>query len=152
MEDIILDAAGTERVRRMSAAHAAPRSTASRRDPLSLVTDDVVTRFQRDGAVWIPGLLAPAWLSLLELGLKRNMNNPGPHGFWHFAGEPGAFWDDYCNYAAIPEFQRALADSPIVDVMAKLLRSRQLWLFCDQIFVKSGGYSRPTPWHQDAPY
>ena len=136
----------------MSVAQAPRPPAIVRPDPLSLVTDEIIASFRRDGAVWIPGLLSPSWLTLLELGLKRNMNNPGPHGFWHFAGEPGEFWDDYCNYAAIPEFQRVLADSPIADVMAKVLQSSELWLFCDQIFVKQGGFSRRTPWHQDTPY
>jgi ectoine hydroxylase-related dioxygenase (phytanoyl-CoA dioxygenase family) len=132
----------------MSAARAAEAPS----DPLALVTDDRIAAFRRDGAVWIPGLLAPEWLTLLEAGLERNMANPGPRGFWHFGGEPGQFWDDYCNYDAIPEFRQALAESPIAAVMAKLFQSREVWLFCDQIFVKEGGYSRRTPWHQDSPY
>jgi ectoine hydroxylase-related dioxygenase (phytanoyl-CoA dioxygenase family) len=136
----------------MSVAQATRAAAATSADPLSLVTDEIIEAFARDGAVWIPGLLSPAWLTLLELGLRRNMNNPGPHGFWHFAGQPGEFWDDYCNYAAIPEFQRLLVDSPVADVVAKVLQSRELWLFCDQIFVKQGGFSRRTPWHQDSPY
>jgi ectoine hydroxylase-related dioxygenase (phytanoyl-CoA dioxygenase family) len=136
----------------MSVAEVVGENGRARPDPLALVTPEVVEAFARDGAVWIPGLLSPTWLALLELGLKRNMNNPGPNGFWHWAGEPGEYWDDYCNYAAIPEYQRLLADSPIVDVMAKVLRSENLWLFCDQIFVKEGGYSRPTRWHQDTPF
>jgi hypothetical protein len=98
----------------MSAARAAEAPS----DPLMLVTDERIAAFRRDGAVWIPGLLAPEWLALLEAGLARNMANPGPRGFWHFAGEPGQFWDDYCNYDAIPVFRRALAESPIAAVMA----------------------------------
>lgn len=128
-----------------------PPST-GRPDPLSRVTDEIVATFRRDGVVWIPKLLSPAWLSLLEFGLRRNMNNPGPYGLWHWEGEPGSYWDDYCNYAVVPEYQRLLADSPIVDVMAKLLGSEELWLFGDQIFVKEGGSSRRTRWHQDSPY
>jgi ectoine hydroxylase-related dioxygenase (phytanoyl-CoA dioxygenase family) len=121
-------------------------------DPLSLVTEEVVAAFERDGAVWIPGLLSPGWMRLIALGVQRNLNSPGPQLIRHYAGEPGEYHDDYGNYAVIPEYQRLLADSPIVEVMARVLRSEQLWLFLDQIFVKEGGYSRRTPWHQDLPF
>jgi ectoine hydroxylase-related dioxygenase (phytanoyl-CoA dioxygenase family) len=32
------------------------------------------------------------------------------------------------------------------------LRTQKLYYFLDQIFVKEGGYSRRTPWHQDIGY
>ena len=136
----------------MSVDQLTRQPSTGRPDPLSLVTDGIIEAFKRDGVVWIPQLLSPAWLSLLEFGLKRNMNNPGPYGLWHWEGQPGSYWDDYCNYAAIPEYQRLLADSPIADVVAKLMQSKELWLFGDQIFVKEGGNSRPTRWHQDSPF
>jgi hypothetical protein len=121
-------------------------------DPLSLVTEEVIARFERDGAVWIPGLLSVSWMRLAALGVQRNLNAPGPNVIKHFEGQPGEYHDDYGNYFVNPEYQRLIADSPIVDVMAKLLRTKQLWLFLDQIFVKEGGYSHRTPWHQDIPW
>jgi len=135
----------------MSVAEAT-KPAVDRPDPLSLVTPEVIEAFRRDGAVWIKGLLSPAWMQLMELGVKRNRNNPGPLAFWHFEGEPGQYWDDYCNYEAIPEYQRLLRESPIVDVMAKVLQTKELRLYADQVFVKEGGESRPTRWHQDTPY
>jgi ectoine hydroxylase-related dioxygenase (phytanoyl-CoA dioxygenase family) len=116
------------------------------------ITPEIVKRFETDGAVWLPGLLSQSWLNLIGAGLKRNLNNPGPNGRTHYEGRPGAFYDDHCNYAAIPEYQRLLEDSPIADVAAKILGTENLWLFYDQIFVKEGGFSRRTPWHQDTPY
>ncbi len=121
-------------------------------DPLSLVTDHVIETFARDGAVWIEGLLSPAWMRLIAQGVQRNINNPGPMAKTYFPGQGGEYSDDYCNYFVNPEYQRLLADSPIAAVMAKLLQSQELWLFCDQIFVKEGGFSRRTRWHQDIPW
>lgn len=123
----------------------------SREDCLALVTDERIATFRRDGGVWIPGLIAPAWLRLIEQGISRNLKRPGPLAKMHEPGDPGEFFDDYCNYQVIPEYQILLAESPIVDVMAKLLGSERLWLYCDQIFVKEG-YSQRTRWHQDEPY
>src|ERR1700733_2474327 len=102
-------------------------------DPLSLVTEDVVEAFHRDGAVWIPGLLSPTWMRLIAQGVQRNLNSPGPQLIKHFEGQPGEYLDDFGNYLVNPEYQRLLADSPIVDVVAKVLRTRKLYYFLDQI-------------------
>jgi ectoine hydroxylase-related dioxygenase (phytanoyl-CoA dioxygenase family) len=125
---------------------------AQRPDPLALVTEEVIRQFERDGAVWIPALLSDAWVRLIGQGVQRNLNSPGPNLIRHFEGEPGEYHDDYGNYLVTPEYQRLLADSPIADVVAKVLRTENLWLFLDQIFVKEGGESRRTPWHQDIPW
>jgi hypothetical protein len=120
-------------------------------DRLALVSDGIVEAFWRDGAVWIENLLSPAWLRLIAQGVERNLRSPGPLAATVFAGEPGEYRQDYVNYWVNPEYQRLLADSPIAAVMAKVLRSDKLWLFCDQIFVKEGA-SRRSPWHQDIPW
>ena len=135
----------------MPASEVAVPSRPSREDSLARVTDDVIATFRRDGGVWIPGLLAPEWLRLIEQGIERNLKHPGPLAKMHEPGDPGEFFDDYCNFQVIPEYQILLAESPIVDVMARLLQSEKLWLYCDQIFVKEG-YSQRTRWHQDEPY
>jgi ectoine hydroxylase-related dioxygenase (phytanoyl-CoA dioxygenase family) len=136
----------------MSVAQASPSPPAERQDPLARVTPEIVERFHRDGAVWIPGLLSPGWLKLIDQGVRRNLKTPGPMAIHHYAGEPGDYHDDYGNYQVIPEYQRLVEDSPIVDAMAKVLRTGKLWLFLDQIFVKEGGWSQRTPWHQDLPF
>jgi hypothetical protein len=136
----------------MAVIGAIPARRSDRPDPLSLVTDEVIARFERDGAVWIPGLLSPNWMRLIEVGVQRNLGMPGPYAIRHFEGEPGEYHDDFGNFGVIPEYQRLLADSPLAAVTARLLRSESLWLFLDQIFVKEGGRSNRTPWHQDIPW
>jgi ectoine hydroxylase-related dioxygenase (phytanoyl-CoA dioxygenase family) len=44
--------------------------------------------------------------------------------------------------------------SPIVDVVAAVLGTQDLWLFYDQIFIKDAPETeaRRTPWHQDTTY
>jgi len=118
----------------------------------AVVTDEMMRRYDEDGVVLIRKALSPVWLDLIEMGVKRNLMNPGPQATRYFEGKPGEFYDDHCNYDNVPEYRRLLEDSPIADMMRRLLRTQQLWLFYDQIFVKEGGWSRPTPWHQDTPY
>jgi len=116
------------------------------------VTDEMKRAFRDDGVVHLRQVLEPTWLELIKNGIRRNMNAPGPYAKRHYKDTPREFYDDYCNYAATPEYQMLLRDSPIVDVVAEILETTNLWLFYEQIFVKKGGLSRRTPWHQDLTY
>lgn len=127
----------------------------------NFVPQDVVEQYQRDGVVVLKQALKPGWLELIELGLNRNIKNPGPscYQMWidtsgpsgEFLARPGDYVQDFCNYEAIPEYRRLLRESPIAGIAARLMQSRNVWLYFDQIFLKQGP-SRRTPWHQDTPY
>lgn len=118
------------------------------------VTEEMKRQFREDGVVLLPHVLEPTWMDLVALGIQRNLNNPGPYAQVHYEGTPRAFIDDYCNYAAVPEYQMLAEHSPMVDVVATILETENLWLFYDQIFVKDAGdgEARRTPWHQDTTY
>lgn len=116
------------------------------------VTPDMVADFARDGAVRIPGLFA-AHVEGLRAGVARNMAEPGPYAAENLhAGEAGRFFDDYCNWQRIPEFEAAIRDPDIVAAAAALMGSDRVQLFHDHVLVKEPGTSKPTPWHQDGPY
>jgi len=116
------------------------------------VNEKVVAAFQRDGAVLIEGLFAP-WVEELRAGIAHNMRDPGPYAAENLnPGEDGRFFDDYCNWNRIPEFARVIRAPRIAAVAAALMQSASVQLFHDHVLVKEPGTSKPTPWHQDAPY
>ncbi len=118
------------------------------------VTPQMKEQFWEDGAVLLPAALDSTWMDLVQLGVERNLRNPGPYATTHYEGTPRAFFDDYCNYAAIPEYRMLIRESPMVDIVAEILDTQQMWLFYDQIFIKESTQSqaRRTPWHQDTTY
>jgi ectoine hydroxylase-related dioxygenase (phytanoyl-CoA dioxygenase family) len=118
------------------------------------VTEDMRRRFREDGVVLLPQVLEPTWMDLVELGIQRNLRNPGPYCQRHYEGTPREFLDDYCNYTAIPEYRMLVEHSPIADIVASVMGSENLWLFYEQIFIKDApqGEARRTPWHQDTTY
>lgn len=118
------------------------------------VTDEMRRRFWEDGVVPLRQVLEPTWMDLVELGIKRNLRNPGPYCNYHYEGTPRAFLDDYCNYHAVPEYRMLLENSPIAEIVASVLGTENLWLYYDQIFVKDAPETeaRRTPWHQDVTY
>lgn len=121
-------------------------------DPMSLVTDDVIEQYQRDGVVMIPGALHPEWLLLIELGLGRVMANAGQQKHTFYTGQEGEFIETVRNTEVTPELQRLVYDSPLADMIGRLVGSERMWLYSDEFFVKESGHAARTPWHQDYPY
>lgn len=116
------------------------------------VTDDIITAFERDGAALVKGLFAP-WVEELRAGIERNMADPGPYAAENLKpGDGGRFFDDYCNWTRIPEFERVVRAPAVAAAAAALMRSRTVQMFHDHVLVKEPGTTKPTPWHQDAPY
>ena len=116
------------------------------------ISQDMITDYQRDGAVLIKGLWAD-WVDTLRAGVERNIANPSEYAAENLKpGEGGRFFDDYCNWTRIPEFEQVIRKSDVADVAAKLMGSDYVQLFHDHVLVKEPGTSKPTPWHQDGPY
>ncbi|MCA2010782.1 phytanoyl-CoA dioxygenase family protein [Cereibacter sphaeroides] len=117
-----------------------------------LVTEQDITQYQRDGAVVIRGLWRD-WVDTIAAGIERNLREPGPYAAENLKpGEGGRFFDDYCNWDRIPEFQDVIRNSPVAGVAAALMGSDSVQMFHDHVLIKEPGTSKPTPWHQDGPY
>ncbi|MBT54469.1 MAG: phytanoyl-CoA dioxygenase [Mameliella sp.] len=120
--------------------------------PHPLLNSDDIATYQRDGVVVVRGLFADH-IEALRDGVTRNMDTPGPYAAENLkAGEGGRFFDDYCNWQRIPEFEHVIRSSPAAEVAADLMQSDSAQLFHDHVLVKEPGTSKPTPWHQDGPY
>lgn len=116
------------------------------------VTDQMIEDFQRDGVVLVKGLWKD-WVEPLRAGVARNMAEPGPYAAENLKpGEAGRFFDDYCNWTRISEFEQVIRNSDVAEVAAKLMGSKRVQMFHDHVLVKEPGTTKPTPWHQDGPY
>lgn len=118
----------------------------------ALVTQDHIDAYQRDGVVLVKGLFADH-IDAIRAGIERNMAEPGPYAAENLkAGEGGRFFDDYCNWTRIAEFEEVIRTSPAAEVAADLMGSSRVQVFHDHVLVKEPGTSKATPWHQDGPY
>lgn len=118
----------------------------------ALLTQDLIDTYQRDGVVLIKGLFTDH-VDTLIAGIERNMSEPGPYAAENLKeGEAGRFFDDYCNWTRIPEFEEVIRKSDAAEVAADLMQSERVQVFHDHVLVKEPGTSKPTPWHQDGPY
>ncbi len=88
---------------------------------MTVVAEQMVRDFQRDGVVLVKGLWKD-WVPQIAAGIERNMAEPGPYAAENLApGEPGRFFDDYCNWERIPEFRDVIVRSDVADVAAALM-------------------------------
>ena len=116
------------------------------------ITKDDIEHFQTHGVVCIRGLFED-WVDVIAAGIQRNMENPGPYAKDVVtAADSGSFFDDYCNWQRIPEFQDIIENSFAAEAAAAILESETAQLFHDHVLVKEPGTSKVTPWHQDYPY
>lgn len=120
--------------------------------PHPLLTQAHIDQFQEDGVVLIRGLFKDH-VDQLRAGVERNMTEPGPYAAENLKdGEEGRFFDDYCNWTRIPEFEQTIRQSPAAEVAADIMKSDTAQIFHDHVLVKEPGTTKATPWHQDGPY
>ncbi len=120
------------------------------RPGMTVIGSDIAEAYRRDGAVAIRGLLTTTQVAELREGIDRNRAEPGPLAQGHGAGQ--TFFEDFCNWRRIGEFERVIRDAELGRVGAELMHSRSARLFHDHVLVKEAGSAEPSPWHQDQPY
>ena len=116
------------------------------------ITAEHICNFETHGVELIKGLFKD-YIDLIREGIEFNMENPGPYAAENLkTGEHGRFFDDYCNWNRISQFEKVIRESKVAEVAAKLMGSNTVQVFHDHVLVKEPGTSKPTPWHQDSPY
>lgn len=119
----------------------------------ALVTESDIREFEADGAVCLRNVFDHAWLDKLAQGVEKNFADPGPDSTnYTKEGEPGGFYDDYCNWQRIPEYRDFVENSPAGEIAARLTRSRAIRFYHEHVLVKEPGTQEITPWHHDLPY
>jgi len=109
--------------------------------------------FERDGAVCVRRAFSAEEVSLVERGIERNLAEPSERAMVASRpDDPGRFFEDFCNWQRIPEFEEFIRESPAAAIAGELMGSEHVRLFHDHLLVKEPGTRQRTPWHQDIPY
>jgi ectoine hydroxylase-related dioxygenase (phytanoyl-CoA dioxygenase family) len=109
--------------------------------------------FRENGAVFIGNALDPAALRMAEEAYNWSLAHPSP-GSANFVTKDSAatFYQDLANPQAVGAYRKMLEASPAADIAAALWGTPDVWFMYEQVFLKEGGESRRTPWHQDSSY
>lgn len=114
--------------------------------------DQIRQAYARDGAVFLPGVLDAAALAQAQAAYDWSLAHPGP-GATRFAQATDAvFYNDLYNPDCLIGYRAMLQASPIPALLAELWGRPDVWFMYEQVFLKEGGESRRTPWHQDSSY
>jgi hypothetical protein len=119
----------------------------------AVATPDVVAAFERDGAVCLRGVLAPAEVQRLVCGIDANLAAPSPRAIVASRpGDPGFFIEDFCNWQHNADYRATAIHTALPEVAARLMQSATVRLYHDHMLTKEPGTTTRTPWHQDQPY
>jgi len=102
---------------------------------------------EEDGVVFLPGAFDAAAMQAIERAVQNSLHNPTDRAVDFYPDEQARFFQDTGqNY--LPLVRLIGLDS----MVSTLWGEPRLWYMGEQLFLKEGGYSRRTPWHQDTSY
>jgi ectoine hydroxylase-related dioxygenase (phytanoyl-CoA dioxygenase family) len=108
--------------------------------------------YARDGVVHIPGALDAEALAAAQAAYAWSLAHPGPLASRIAQATDATFYQDLYNPECLTAYRDMLERSPITGIVAELWGGGPVWFMYEQVFLKEGGDTRRTPWHQDSSY
>jgi hypothetical protein len=100
-----------------------------------------------DGVVMLKGAIGAAGLQRLEEEFAFSVAHPSAKAVNFYPKENATFFEDTGQRLA-PLVREIGIDATV----AALWGEQDMWYLGEQLFLKEGGHSRRTPWHQDTSY
>jgi ectoine hydroxylase-related dioxygenase (phytanoyl-CoA dioxygenase family) len=114
--------------------------------------DRAIVSYHSDGAAVLRGVLDAEWIARMQRAIDRIMAGTSPFGADLSRGQGARFYQDMFSWRSDDDVRALVFESPLPGIAAKLMASRDVRIFYDQMFVKEPGTTARTPWHQDLPY
>ncbi|MFI4934732.1 MAG: phytanoyl-CoA dioxygenase family protein [Caulobacterales bacterium] len=108
--------------------------------------------YARDGVVFVPRALDAAALKAAEAAYDWSLAHPGPGATRFAQATTSTFYNDLYNPTCLTGYRAMLEASPLPGLIAALWDAPDVWFMYEQVFLKEGGETRRTPWHQDSSY
>jgi ectoine hydroxylase-related dioxygenase (phytanoyl-CoA dioxygenase family) len=105
-----------------------------------------------DGVVHLPGALDAEALAQALAAYEWSLANPGPGAARFAQVTDSTFYQDLYNPRCLEGYAPMLKTSPVPTLLAGLWGAPDVWFMYEQVFLKEGGETRRTPWHQDSSY
>jgi ectoine hydroxylase-related dioxygenase (phytanoyl-CoA dioxygenase family) len=109
-------------------------------------------QYEEDGVVLLKDALPPPALAAAEQAYDWSLANPGPGASRLPQKGAGVFLNDLFNPRCLEGYREMLLASPLPGLIANIWGAPDVWFFYEQVFLKEGGETRRTPWHQDSSY
>jgi len=109
-------------------------------------------RYEDDGVVLLEGALDAAALGAARAAYDWSLANPGPGATRFAQATRSTFFNDLYNPRCLEGYREMLLASPLPALIAGVWEAPDIWFMYEQVFLKEGGETRRTPWHQDSSY
>ena len=118
-----------------------------------ILSSEEVTKFKKDGAIFLKGKFDKTWIKKLQKCIERDIKNPSPR-FKSHTIEKGipAYLEDYWTWDLIPEFKDFVFNSPYAKIASELMSAKKINLVMDNWFLREAGSKSSTPFHHDVSY
>ena len=103
---------------------------------------------EHDGVVHLGGALDANALKLVEEAVEWSLSNPTANAVRFYPDEDATFFED-TGQNHIDLVRRTGIDTMVSALWGGV---DDMWYMGEQLFLKEGGTSRRTPWHQDTSY
>lgn len=113
---------------------------------------NIADAYHKNGVIHLPGVLGNEALELAYAAYQWSLNNPGPGAAVLPNAEAGSFYNDLANPNSFGPYDTVVRHPDLISVVQRLFNGDNAWFMYEQVFKKSGGETRRTPWHQDTPY
>ena len=118
-----------------------------------MISKSQIQEFSENGAILLKNTFDRDWLRILAEGIEKNRKDPGPYACQYTPqDDEGDFYDDYCNWSRIKEYNNFILNSPAAEIAGCLTQSSEMRIFHEHVLVKEPKTSESTPWHHDQPY
>jgi len=114
--------------------------------------EDLRETYARDGVVFLPRVLNAPALADAQAAYDWSLAHPGPGASRIPQTTTSTFYQDLYNPDCLSGYRAMLQASPIPALVADLWGTPDVWFMYEQVFLKEGGDTRRTPWHQDSSY
>ena len=109
-------------------------------------------QYREDGVVLVRNCLSAEQLAACREAYDWAVANPGPFAFQIFEGTQHQTHNDNSNPNAKERLDALVATLPFGRIFSELWGSEHVWFFAEEIFLKAGGKTGRSPWHQDTSY
>ena len=92
------------------------------------LSDKQIKDYQDDGVIIIKEIFKE-WIEPLRKGLQKVLDNPSKHGRENVDKNQGRFFEDYCNWKRIEEFEDCIFNSAGARIVAEATNSKSSQIF-----------------------
>ena len=109
--------------------------------------------YLNDGVTIIRNFIDLHWIQEMQIAIDHILSVPGKASIEYTPKEnTGRYYGDFFIWRRNKSFKKFAFDSNLPELASKILDSKNINFFYDQLLVKEPKTKEPTPWHHDLPY